>query len=144
MTGVNRLPEFWNRWLLGRELNESLGQWLDQTSRQFGFSAYPAVNAWEETDAFHVEAELPGLKQEDLQVVVAHRTQVTIAGEHKPAAGESWHRRERPVGKFERVLTFPAPIDADKVAAKLENGVLHLTLPKAEEAKPRRIAVTAG
>jgi HSP20 family protein len=145
MSRVNRLPELWNRWLLGRELNETLGNFLDETSRQFGFNAYPAVNVWEETDAFHVEAELPGLKQEDLQIVVSHRTQVTIAGEHKPAAGESgWHRRERPVGKFERVLTFPAPLDADKVVAKLENGVLHLTLPKAEEARPRRIPVTVG
>jgi HSP20 family protein len=145
MTGVNRLPDLMNRLLLGREMNDYLGQWLGETGRRLGLNAYPAVNVWEDTDAFHVEAELPGLKREDLQITVAHRTQVTIAGEHKAAPGEfSWHRRERLVGKFERVLTFPAPLDADKVEAKLENGVLHLTLPKAAEARPRRIQVNAG
>jgi len=145
MTGVNRLPELMNQWLMGRELNQTLGQWLGETSRQLGLNAYPPVNVWEETDAFHVEAELPGLKQEDLQIVAAHRTQVTLAGEYRGSGDQSsWHRRERLVGKFERVLTFPAPIDADKVVAKLENGMLHLTLPKAEEARPRRITVNAG
>ena len=79
------------------------------------------------------------------QVKADNVTQVTISGDHKGAAGDaSWHRRERPVGKFERVLTFPAPLDADKVEARLENGVLHLTLPKAEEARPRPIQVTGG
>jgi HSP20 family protein len=141
MTGVNRLPALWNRWL-SRELDETLNRFFDEAGRQLGVSAYPAVNVWEEADAYHVEAELPGLRLEDLQVVVSHRTQVTISGEHKSSAGEAaWHRRERPVGKFERVLNFPAPLDADKVSAKLENGVLQLTLPKAEEAKPRKITV---
>jgi HSP20 family protein len=98
---------------------------------------------WEDESAFHVEAELPGLTREQFQVTVAHRNEVTIQGER--AEDESlkgtWQRRERGFGRFQRVLTLSAPVEADKVEARLEYGVLRLTLPKAEEARPRRIAV---
>lgn len=108
--------------------------------------AYPALNVSEDADAYYVEADLPGLARENLNIDVSHRNQVTISGER--AAEEQpktrWHRRERGFGKFQRVLKLPATIDAEKVSATLEGGVLLLTLPKAEDAKPRRIAVTSA
>jgi HSP20 family protein len=107
-------------------------------------TAFPAVNVWEDSDAFHLEAEVPGLKQEDVNIAVTQRNVLTLSGERKAEDGEGrWHRRERGFGRFQRVLRLPAPVDADKVEAKLENGVLRLTLPKHEDAKPRRIAVKA-
>jgi HSP20 family protein len=107
-------------------------------------TAFPAVNVWEDNDAFYLEAEVPGLKQEDVNIAVTQRNVLTLSGERKPEDGEGrWHRRERGFGRFQRVLRLPAPVDADKVEAKLDNGVLRLTLPKHEDAKPRRIAVKA-
>lgn len=85
------------------------------------------------------------MTQEQVQISVTQRNQVSITGER--AADEStngrWHRRERTTGRFQRLVKLPAPVDAEKVEAKLENGVLEVTLPKAEEAKPRRIVVKA-
>ena len=147
MMNARVLPTFWTH------LNRLHGE-VDRLLDRFGFEgprslplspSFPPVNVWEDADAFFVEAELPGLKQEDLHVAVTHRTQVTIQGERKSdeALQGTWHRRERGFGRFQRSFTLPAAIDADKVEARLENGVLKLTLPKAEEAKPRRIAVKA-
>jgi HSP20 family protein len=111
--------------------------------------AYPPRNVWETPEAFHLEAELPGMKQEDLHIAVTNRNTLTLAGERKldgpsgcPLKG-SWHRRERGFGRFQRVLTLPSPVNAEQVEARLENGVLLLTRPKAEEARPRRIEVKA-
>src|SRR2546430_362664 len=94
--------------------------------------AYPLVNVWDDQEAFHVEAELPGVRQDDLKVAVTQRNVLTISGERRaePEVNVSWHRRERGFGRFQRVLTLPAPVDADRVEAKLEGGMLHLTLPK--------------
>ena len=126
---VNRLQEEMNR-LFGRLGNE-------------GQFAFPAVNVWEQDDALHVEAELPGLALEDLEIFVTGRNQLTIKGERKPAAPEksTQHRQERVFGTFVRTLTLPFPVDEDHVDARLENGVLNLRLPKHEAARPRKIAV---
>ena len=104
---------------------------------------YPLVNIREEGDAFHVEAEVPGLTQEQVEVLIRHGTELTLQGERKPAAGETgtWIRQERGDGRFQRVLTLPAPVNADKVEARLDHGVLRLLLPKAESVKAHRIPV---
>ena len=110
-----------------------------------GASAVPPVNVWEDTEAFHLEAELPGLTQEQVHVAVTNRNQVTLQGE-RLASDDSkgrWLRRERGFGRFQRILRLPLPVDADKVEAKLEDGLLHVVLPKSEEARPRKIAVKA-
>jgi HSP20 family protein len=136
MTNSRLLPALWATF---DRLPGELDRWLEN------LGVAPAINVWEDTDAFRVEVEVPGLTQEQLQVAVTHKTQLTIQGERQgeePAEGR-WHRRERGQGRFQRVLELPAAVDADRVEAKLENGLLLLTLPKAEEAKPRRIAVKA-
>jgi len=146
MRNLNRLPELFDQFnAFGREMDRVLAHWARKGGREPGLSpAFPLVNVREEGDVFHVEAELPGVTLETLNVQVSNGNQVTISGERKVEAPEgNWHRRERGTGKFSRVLTFPVPLAADKVEAKLELGVLNLTLPRAEEAKPRRITVKA-
>jgi HSP20 family protein len=104
---------------------------------------YPLVNVREEADAFRVEAEVPGVEPDQIEVFVRHDTELTIEGERKQKNGENgtWWRQERGVGRFRRVLTLPVPVEADKVEARLEHGLLRLRLPKAESARPRRIPV---
>ena len=89
--------------------------------------------------------KLPGLRLEDLEIYVTGGDQLTLKGTRQPAKVEKglWHRQERAFGTFERVLTLPSAVDADKVEAKFEHGVLTIAMPKAEEAKPRKITVKA-
>jgi len=147
MSTTRLLPTLWASFdRLQGEMDRLLEGWGVDLPRQLALAAtFPPVNVWEDADAFHVEAELPGLTQEQLNVAVTHRNQLTIQGERfvQDADKGRWHRRERGFGRFQRVLKLPAPVDSDKVEAKLENGLLRLTLPKAEEAKPRRISVKA-
>jgi HSP20 family protein len=147
MSTARLLPTLWASFdHLHGEMDRLLEGWGVDLPRQLALAAtFPPVNVWEDADAFHVEAELPGQTQEQLHVAVTHRNQVTIQGERlvQDADKGRWHRRERGFGRFQRVLKLPAPVDADKVDAKLENGLLRVTLPKAEEAKPRRISVKA-
>jgi HSP20 family protein len=104
---------------------------------------YPAINVWEDDGNVYAEAELPGLLQDQIEVYVTEENQLTVQGERK--LGErpngTWHRRERGFGKFNRTVTLPANVDAEKVEARLDNGVLHVTLPKSDAARPRKIAV---
>lgn len=102
--------------------------------------AFPAMNTWEDGTAAYVEAELPGIRLEDIEVLVMGN-ELTIRGQRKleDHPNASWHRRERVGGQFHRTLSLPWDIDADKVEARLENGVLTVKLPKSEQAKPRKI-----
>jgi HSP20 family protein len=103
----------------------------------------PAVNVWEDEQSVYAEADLPGHNPEKLEVFVTEGDQLTIQGErtHTAPEGAVWHRQERGFGQFLRQVELPALVDADKVEAKYEQGVLRLTLPKSEAAKPRKIAV---
>ena len=115
---------------------------------------FPVFNAWEEDDAYIVEAELPGVKSDDVEINVEGQT-LTISGnwknehEEKPEKGSeekgvSYLRRERASGSFRRVISLPDEVDADRVEASLRDGLLKLSLPKVEEAKPKRIEVKTG
>lgn len=100
----------------------------------------PALNVWDADDALHVEAEVPGIKQDDLEVF-ALGNELTIKGRRAPLEGENrtYHCRERGTGEFTRVLTLPVDVDANQIEATLKDGVLSLRLPKSERAKPRKI-----
>jgi len=106
----------------------------------------PALDVYEDKDNFVVHTELPGLKREDIEVTLEDGGLV-ISGERKAEEkrneGEI-RRQERFYGKFQRALTLPAPVAADKVKAQYKDGVLTVTVPKAEEAKPRKIDVTVN
>jgi len=106
-------------------------------------SSFPPVNLWEDEGNIYAEAELPGLKMEDLEILVSG-CELTLKGERKEegSAEAVYHRRERGVGAFSRVLRLPVNVDADKVEAVLDAGVLTLKLPKSEAARLRKIKVT--
>jgi len=105
---------------------------------------FPALNIREDDQAWHVEAETPGFKMEDLELSVIG-AELTIKGRCACACdeGASYRRRERRQDEFSRTVTLPAEIEADKVAATLKDGVLSITLPKAQVALARKIEVKA-
>jgi len=106
---------------------------------------FPPMNVTQDDDNFYVHAEVPGIKSEDL-CVSALRNRISISGKREiPQERErvSYHRKERAEGSFSRTLTLPSEVAADRVEARCVDGVLQLTLPKAEEAKPRQISVRA-
>ena len=103
------------------------------------------VDLWETKDAYHLQADLPGLSPDDIEINVTPDI-VTISGETKPGTdvtNEGWLRQERLFGKFKRSFTVPTQIDPSKVEAKFTNGVLELVLRKAENHKPRTIKINA-
>jgi len=108
-------------------------------------AAHPALNIWDDEAAIYVEAEVPGVQQSDLEVL-ADGNELTIKGRNTlPDGGKyAYHRQERAVGEFVRVVTLPVEVNAERVEATLRDGVLHVRMPKAESAKPRRIALKAN
>ena len=104
----------------------------------------PVVDISEDKESLRIVAELPGLKPEDVKITLENNT-LTIKGEKKQASeekSEKVHRYERSYGSFVRSFSLPNTIDADRVQAGVEHGVLTITLPKAERAKPREIQVS--
>ena len=104
---------------------------------------FPLVNITEDGDNFYIRAELPGVEGNGLDIQ-ATANNISISGERKIAAeGDNvkYHRREREAGKFSRMISLPSDVNTDKVGAELVNGILTLTVPKAEAAKPRQISV---
>ena len=99
------------------------------------------INIREEDDAYVLSALVPGLQAEDLNIQVLDDV-LRIEGEYK-AEESNYLVRELPTGSFSRTLRLPASIDADKVEAKIADGILTLSLPKAESARPKRISITA-
>jgi HSP20 family protein len=101
----------------------------------------PRVNIQENENVLTMEFEIPGVKQEDLDIRIEKGT-LTVRGERKaPENFENYRRVERLYGNFARVFTLPDYVDTEKVDATLENGLLHLTLAKREETKPKQIQV---
>lgn len=129
---------------LFREMN----RFQEEFNRAFNKAGHwagvgPAVNVWADEHAVFVEADLPGVDPAKLDIAVTEGNRLTISGERAEVTVENavWHRQERGSGTFVRELTLPTLVDADKVEARYEAGVLRLTLPKAEAAKPRKITV---
>ena len=121
----------------------SLRDELDQLFETSLTGWLPALDAHEDKENFTVQVELPGFKREDLRVSLQDGV-LTISGERKEekvSKETEVHRQERYYGKFARALTLPTAVAADKVKAAYKDGVLTVTLPKAEEAKPKQIDV---
>jgi HSP20 family protein len=111
---------------------------------------YPLINTGQDHDNVYVEALMPGADPKTLAVSVVRNT-LTVSGEKArrpegaPAADEeAYHRSERAAGKFSRSLGLPVEVDDQRVTARYDHGVLRITLPKAESAKPRRINVAVA
>lgn len=106
-------------------------------------AAYPPINLWEDGDHVYAEAELAGTEESDLEIYVAGGNQLTLRYGRKPwMPGEGvWHRQERGFGTFSRTVTLPMDVEADRIEARLHSGVLTITMPKTETARPRKITV---
>lgn len=104
---------------------------------------FPAVDIHEDGNNIYLKAEIPGVRKEDLNISLDNNI-LTIKGEKKQESEgkeENYHRMERYYGSFSRSFTLPATVDSVKVAANCKDGILTLTLPKKEEAKPKKIDV---
>jgi HSP20 family protein len=135
---------------LRQEMNRLFDDFFDQTGLRdpFGMTGrgtFPALNVWEKGDRLLAEAEVPGLSMDDLEIFVSGN-ELTVRGERRPVhpEGASYHRRERGVGSFTRAVRLPVDVDAGKVQARLNNGVLTITLPKSQAAQPRKIEVKSA
>jgi HSP20 family protein len=108
-----------------------------------GGAATLPLDVRETETEFVVKASLPGVKPEDVQIT-AHGDTVTIRGEAKAEEekqGQTWHLRERRTGSFQRSVSLATPIDSEKAGARFDHGVLTLTLPKSEKARPKQIKI---
>lgn len=106
----------------------------------------PALDMYEDKDNVYVRAELPGMKKEDIDVSL-HNASLSIAGERKTQEefkDAEVYRSERFAGRFVRTLSLPTAVVADKIKAQYKDGILSITLPKAEEAKPKQIDVSVN
>lgn len=103
----------------------------------------PALDLYQSNDNVVAIIELPGMRKEDIEISL-HDGTLTISGERRreTSDGENTERTERYIGKFRRSITLPARVDANKVSATYQDGILTVTLPKAEEAKPKQIPVS--
>lgn len=111
--------------------------------REAGVAGSFAVDIWETPDALHVEAELPGFDREQIDVMLENSV-LTITGERKQPdqqTSREWLLNERRSVRFTRSFNLPPTVDENKVEAKFENGVLHITIAKREEVKPRKISI---
>jgi len=108
-------------------------------------SSVPAIDMFQTDDEIVVKAALPGIKSDEVQINVTGEV-LTLKGEVKQnqeMEEKSWHLREQRFGSFERSIALPTDVVADKAKADFENGILTITLPKAEEVKPKTITVKA-
>lgn len=134
------------------DLRRGLERLVDDLSQGFDvdalgmtpYRAYPALNMWQDGERLYMEAEVPGLNQADLEVHVVGN-ELMLKGRRIGRGGEksAYQRQERSIGEFTRIVTLPVEVNPEKVEATLKDGVLTLTMPKAEQAKARKVLVKA-
>jgi HSP20 family protein len=130
---------------LQEDFNRAFGDWGAPGRRSGRRRAFPPLNVWASEEGVVVDAELPGVEVNDVDIAVtgdelAIRGKVGVA---EPREGETLHRRERAAGEFARTLTLPFRADGAGVKAAYKNGILRITVPRAEEDRPRKIAIEA-
>jgi HSP20 family protein len=124
------------------QLKKGLNHLFDERSTGTP-SAYPAVNIWTENDKAYVTAELPGISPSNVKLSILEQS-ITLEGTRNTESlpeGGYYHRRERGSGHFERTIQLPYPVDANRVNAQFNNGILTVTLPRSEANKPRKIEI---
>jgi HSP20 family protein len=113
-----------------------LGEW----------GVFPPINIYDDGESYIARAELPGVDPNHIEITVAGNS-LTISGRReleKLPEGAAWHRRERQGGEFRRAFTLPDAVDSSKVVASSKNGVLEIVLPRAEQAKMKKIPVKSA
>ncbi|MDH3495726.1 MAG: Hsp20/alpha crystallin family protein [Gemmatimonadota bacterium] len=139
------VPAAWNDVFASRrEIDRVFDRFFGQAGSMTG-PWTPVVDVRETKDAIEVIAELPGLRLEDVEVNIENNV-LSISGEKKQEYAENsgdseYHLVERRCGRFERSFTLPRTVDPEKIGARFEHGLLTVTLPKAEAAKPRRVEI---
>jgi len=126
------------------EVEQLLSGWERQGKRWLGAEEYPPVNIYSKGDDVIITAELPGLKQEEIDLTITGNS-VAIRGERRLEMTDDsarYHRQERRTGSFVRAVQLPEEVDGERAQATYANGILTVTLPRAESSKPRRIQVT--
>jgi HSP20 family protein len=139
----------WNPWrelvALQDEMSRLLSEALPSVASTALFEGdlVPPLDVIRESDRYVVRVDLPGVKKEDIELsVVNNRLFIRGTKKHDAEVKEdAYYRRERVFGSFERIVEFPDPVDAEKIGAKFTDGVLEVTAPLREEAKPRQIAI---
>ena len=134
--GVNRIQS---------RINELFEDTFGRTRAQQNAGVWsPPVDILESKDSYLIRAELPGMRSEDLKTEV-NEGMLTLSGERKfeePADGVEYHRVERVARKFSRSFYLPQTVKQDSIKATYRDGILEVQVPKAEEAKPRQIAIS--
>jgi len=129
------------------EMNRFFDDFFGEQRRGLAEGAWlPSVDVAETDGEFVVRAELPGMSHEDIEINVQDNI-LTLKGEkkqEKKEEHETFHRLERSYGSFSRTFTLPAGVKLDDIKATFKDGVLEVTMPKAEDAKLKKIAITAG
>ena len=132
---------------LNRLFDEALRDWpgMEHSTTPLVGTWMPPVDVYENTNEVRITAEIPGVKHEDVRISVENNV-LTLRGEKHPQQpagqdGERAHRYERAYGVFERTFSVPSTVDAERIQARYEQGVLTLVLPKSERAKPRQNTV---
>ena len=130
---------------------ERIRQGFNQLSRNFvsrddqygDANVFPPLNIFEEKNSLIVKAEIPGVGVQDIEVSLEGET-LTLQGTRKKNDDDrlSFHRREIERGNFSRAVSLPIKVDPDSVSAKLKNGILTVTISKADEVKPRQVSIT--
>ena len=126
-----------------REMLRLLDSAFGESTEEVNAGVFPPLNLTQDDENFYVCAEIPGVNPTELSIS-ALRNRLSLSGKREiPREHErvSYHRKERAEGSFSRTLTLPTEIDAERVDARYTDGILTVTLPKAEAAKPRQIAV---
>jgi HSP20 family protein len=147
----NLLARFEPDMRLLRGLRSGMDQFFDEFFQgapflpgTFASHSTPALNLWEDEKNLYAECEIPGVRLEDLDIsVVGRELRLKGSWNEQSAENVTVHRRERVSGSFERTVELGVEIDAEKVTAELADGVLSITLPKAERALPRKVEVKA-
>ncbi len=142
---VSRWDPFQDLQSVRDEMNRAFGRWFgreegdERPARRWS----PALDVIETKDAFNIEVEVPGIRPEDINVTV-DQGMLTVQGERRAeeeTKEREYHRVERRYGSFRRSIVLPGGADTSRIQATYDNGVLHLEVPKAEAAQPKRIQI---
>lgn len=131
---------------VNREIDNLVNQFWGDAANRNGSAWHPNVDVAQNENEFVLHAELPGMNREDIQVSLEDGV-LTLAGERKfetESNDKSYFHRERAYGQFKRSFQLGKDVQADKISATYKDGVLVVTLPKAEEVKPRQIEITVS
>jgi len=140
-----RKPSIWQEM---DQLQREMNRLFDSSSRGRVISApsYPAINIWTNDEGMLISAEMPAVHPDDINIDV-NADALSISGDRKPdevAKEAIFHRRERSYGSFSRTIQLPFMVDTNKVEASFRNGVLMISLPRAEADKPKKITIKSS